>query len=111
MGWPALTSPPALMTSPWHHARPTPTGPPVPWRRRYRLIPWLPQPGGGRHRRGAQKEHFRKASKGIIRHILQQLAEIDIVAKKEDKSGRWITTNGQRELDTIANEVCNPEEE
>merc|ERR1711966_267981 len=29
--------------------------------------------------------HFHKAASGVIRHVLQQLGEIDIVAKKADK--------------------------
>eukprot|EP00343_Euplotes_focardii_P007628 CAMPEP_0205821326 /NCGR_PEP_ID=MMETSP0206-20130828/6714_1 /ASSEMBLY_ACC=CAM_ASM_000279 /TAXON_ID=36767 /ORGANISM="Euplotes focardii, Strain TN1" /LENGTH=162 /DNA_ID=CAMNT_0053116721 /DNA_START=46 /DNA_END=534 /DNA_ORIENTATION=+ len=57
---------------------------------------------GGRFRRGARKNHFRKSCKGLLRHILQQLEEIDILSKRADKEGRWITQNGQRELDTIA---------
>ena len=60
---------------------------------------------GGRYRRGARPNIFQKASKGIIRHILQQLAEIDYVGVKADRKGRWLTKNGQKELDTIASQI------
>jgi len=60
---------------------------------------------GGLENRGSRKPKFHKAAKGVIRHILKALAEIDIVAVKKDKKGRFITKNGQRELDTIAGQV------
>jgi len=60
---------------------------------------------GGAGHRGTRPTHFAKSSKGLLRHILQQLQEIDLVAKRKDKKGRWITRNGQRELDTIANQL------
>merc|ERR1712137_1477267 len=56
---------------------------------------------GGAPHNTVNTPHFRKA-KGCIRHIMQQLQEVDIVAKRKDKKGRWITRNGQRELDTFA---------
>ena len=60
---------------------------------------------GGSQRRGAAPRRFNKAAKGCIRHALQQLKELDIVDVKQDKKGRWITKNGQHELDTIANQL------
>jgi len=60
---------------------------------------------GQGQRNGASPSHFATSSKGLLRHILQQLQEIDLVAKRKDKKGRWITRNGQRELDTIAGQV------
>ena len=60
---------------------------------------------GGLENRGSRKPKFHKAAMGVIRHILKALAEIDIVAVKKDKKGRFITKNGQRELDTIAGQV------
>jgi len=60
---------------------------------------------GGSNDRGSRPCHFGHAAKGLHRHILQQLQEIDLVGKKKDKKGRWITKNGQRELDTIANQL------
>ena len=60
---------------------------------------------GGSYRRGAKTCHFSKSARGLHRHILQQLQKIDIVAKKPEQKGRWLTTNGQRELDTIAGQI------
>jgi len=61
---------------------------------------------GGRARRGTLSEKFAYASKGVIRHILAQLAQHGIVAKKKDKKGRFITGAGQRELDTVAGQIA-----
>lgn len=60
---------------------------------------------GGKERRGTCPNHFRKASGGNIRHILKQLEKNDIIAKHPKKKGRFITSNGQRELDTIAGQI------
>jgi len=49
--------------------------------------------------------HFRRASKGIIRHILIQLAEQGYIDRKKDKKGRWITSEGRKMLDTVAGQV------
>jgi len=65
---------------------------------------------GGASHNSVRTPHFRKAAKGVIRHVLQQLAELDIVAKRKDQKGRWITRNGQRELDTIAGQVMSKDE-
>merc|ERR1711994_1126698 len=59
----------------------------------------------GHYRHGSRRPHFGKAAGGLVRHILQELGENDIVAKRKDKKGRWITQNGQRELDIIAGQV------
>jgi small subunit ribosomal protein S19e len=60
---------------------------------------------GGANKDGVTPAHFRKAAKGNIRHMLQQLANADIISLRKDKKGRWITKNGQRELDTIAGQL------
>lgn len=60
---------------------------------------------GGSKSNGVAPEHFRKASKGLIRHILQALESNDWVAKKKGRNGRWLTKAGQSELDTIANQI------
>jgi len=61
---------------------------------------------GGRQRRLTYgRFHFRRASKGIIRHILIQLGEQNLIDKKKDKKGRWITKEGKKVLDTIAGQV------
>jgi len=62
--------------------------------------------GRRRHGRGNMPNHFNTSARGVLRHVLQQLGEIDIVGKKKDRKGRWITKNGQRELDTIAKQVA-----
>lgn len=60
---------------------------------------------GGSQSNGAMPSHFARAAKGLHRHMLQQLQTIDIVAKQDGKSGRFITRQGRRELDTIANQL------
>merc|ERR1712007_42792 len=55
---------------------------------------------GGRYRNGTLKRHFAKGARGVNRHILKALEEMGIVCRKNEKGGRWITQNGQRELDT-----------
>ena len=60
---------------------------------------------GGAKSNGSRRPHFAKAAAGLHRNILQALTEIDLVAKKKDKKGRWITRSGQRELDTIAAQI------
>jgi len=61
---------------------------------------------GSRQRRHTYgRFHFRRASKGIIRHILIQLAEQGLIDRKKDKKGRWITTEGRKVLDTVAGQV------
>jgi small subunit ribosomal protein S19e len=61
---------------------------------------------GGLKSNGARRPHYTTAATGVIRHILQQLQELDLVAKKKDKKGRYLTRNGQRELDTIAGQLA-----
>lgn len=61
---------------------------------------------GGKKSNGSRRPHFAKAASGVHRHILQQLQEIDLVSTKKDKKGRWITRQGQRELDTIAAQLA-----
>lgn len=60
---------------------------------------------GGSQNNGSAPAHFAYAAKGVHRHILQQLAQLDIVEKRKDKSGRFITSKGKKELDTIANQL------
>ena len=60
---------------------------------------------GGSKARGTKSNKFQKAASGVIRTILQQLKELDIVDVKKDAKGRWITKNGQHELDTIASQI------
>jgi len=60
---------------------------------------------GGLKSNGSRRGHYEVASRGLIRHILQQLQELDLVAKRKDRKGRFLTRNGQRELDTIAGQI------
>jgi len=57
---------------------------------------------GGTYRKGARTEHFQRASRNLVRKILQQLAHVEIVDVKADAKGRYLTSNGRRVLDTIA---------
>ena len=70
------------------------------------------QYGGRNKRAGTVPEHFAKGAGGLVRHILKQLEDIDVVTKVEDtKGGRVITPNGQRDLDLIAGRIERPEPE
>eukprot|EP00808_Paulinella_micropora_P024878 g56532.t1 len=60
---------------------------------------------GGRNRKGTMRKHFNTGSTGLLRHILTNLAGMGLVEKRKDAKGRFITTQGQRELDTIAMQV------
>lgn len=62
--------------------------------------------GGKNKRTGAKPEHYQRASRGIIRHILQQLESVGFVEKSENlKGGRRITPAGQKDMDLIAGRV------
>jgi small subunit ribosomal protein S19e len=61
---------------------------------------------GGLKSNGARRPHYATAARGVIRHALQQLEELDLLAKRKEKKGRYLTRNGQRELDTIAAQVA-----
>jgi len=60
---------------------------------------------GGSVNNGSAPAHHAKAARGLHRHILQQLQNISLVNKKKEKKGRYITKEGQRELDTIAAQI------
>lgn len=64
---------------------------------------------GSRARRGARTEHFHKASSGLIRHILLQLEKIKVVEKLG--KGRRITRIGQQDLDRIAGQLREEQDE
>jgi len=51
--------------------------------------------------KGNKPQHHVKASRKVIRHILNQLEETGIV-EKLDNGGRAVSREGQKDLDTIA---------
>lgn len=63
---------------------------------------------GGRKKRGSSPEKFKKGSGKIIRKILQQLEEADLVETIEGK-GRKIAPNGMSLLDKLANQITSKE--
>ncbi len=63
---------------------------------------------GGRKKRGSSPEKFRKGSGKIIRKILQQLEEEDLV-KTVEGEGRKIAPEGMSLLGTISNQIKSKE--
>lgn len=59
---------------------------------------------GGKKNRGSEPEKFYPASGKVIRTILQQLEEADLLKLKE-KEGREITPEGKSLLDRTASEI------
>lgn len=49
--------------------------------------------------------HHSPAARGLIRHILQQLEKQGYIAQRENLGGRYITSEGRKELDTIASQL------
>mmetsp|Transcript_43808 Transcript_43808/g.84124 ORF Transcript_43808/g.84124 Transcript_43808/m.84124 type:complete len:165 (-) Transcript_43808:72-566(-) len=66
---------------------------------------------GGKHRRGTCTKVYAKASGKVVRYVLQQLEEMGLVEQVEEGSGRMITKEGQRELDTVAVQAVAVEDE
>ncbi|KAI9898305.1 hypothetical protein N3K66_006665 [Trichothecium roseum] len=61
--------------------------------------------------RGAAPSHHYRASGSVDRKAVQALEKIGIIEEDEDKGGRRITQQGQRDLDRIAQTVLEAEEE
>lgn len=59
---------------------------------------------GGRKRNGVHPSHFCRASFGAVRKALQSLETIKLIEKHPD-GGRKLTSQGQRDLDRIANQI------
>jgi small subunit ribosomal protein S19e len=60
---------------------------------------------GANQDNGSSPSHHQRASRKIVRVILQQLEKADLVKKRENK-GRSLTPNGQKLLDQIAKETA-----
>jgi small subunit ribosomal protein S19e len=60
---------------------------------------------GGIERRGCRRNTHGRAARGIVRNVLKQLEQLDIVAQRPDSKGRFITKNGQHQLDVIATQA------
>merc|ERR1719476_1056990 len=65
---------------------------------------------GGQQRRGTMTNVFCKSSGKIARYVLQQLEDMGLV-EQDENGGRRITKEGQRELDTVAVQAAQTEEE
>ena len=59
---------------------------------------------GGKYRRGTQTNRFQRGSRKVISYCVKQLQEMDLVSEHAN-GGQMITKEGQRELDTVANQV------
>jgi len=66
---------------------------------------------GSQKRRGTLTNKSCKAGGKIIRYAMQQLEEMGIVEVDEKTGGRRLTPEGQREMDTVAVQVAEMEEE
>ena len=66
---------------------------------------------GSQKRRGTLTNKSMLSGGKIIRYCMQQLEEMGIVEVDEDKGGRRLTPEGQREMDTVAVQVAEMEEE
>lgn len=65
---------------------------------------------GGRRRNGVHPSHYCRAATGIARKALQSLESIGLIEKLPE-GGRKLTSQGQRDLDRIANQVLAKERE
>lgn len=59
---------------------------------------------GGRRRRGVKPAKFRRAGGSIIRSMLQQLEEADLVSK-DGKKGRVVSSKGRSLLDALSGQI------
>ena len=65
---------------------------------------------GGTKNRGARPSHHVDASGSVDRKVMQALEKIGVLEQDEDKGGRRITQQGQRDLDRIAQTTIEAEE-
>jgi len=61
---------------------------------------------GGTKNNGSSPSHFKRASRSVIRHGLQQLEKIGVI-EKDPRGGRRISRKGQAEMDTQAATLIN----
>ncbi|CAF9912936.1 MAG: 40S ribosomal protein S19 [Heterodermia speciosa] len=69
---------------------------------------------GSTKNRGSRPSHHVDASGSVDRNVMKSLEKIGVLEQDEDKGGRRITQSGQRDLDRIAqqtNEADDDEEE
>ncbi|KAI0600475.1 40S ribosomal protein S19 [Biscogniauxia sp. FL1348] len=66
---------------------------------------------GGAKNRGVRPSKHVDASKGVDRRAIQGLEKLGILELDEEKGGRRITQQGQRDLDRIAQTVAEADEE
>lgn len=66
---------------------------------------------GGTKNRGSRPSHHVDASGSVDRKVMQALEKIGVLEQDEDKGGRRITQQGQRDLDRIAQTTIEAEEE
>ena len=59
---------------------------------------------GGRKRNGVHPSHFCRSADGVARKALQALEAVRLIEKHSD-GGRKLTSQGQRDLDRIANQI------
>jgi len=66
---------------------------------------------GGQQRRGTCTNHFKSASGKVIRYCMLQLEESLGIIEVDEKGGRKLTPEGQREMGTVAVQCLEEEEE
>ncbi|CAP69201.1 uncharacterized protein PODANS_7_11570 [Podospora anserina S mat+] len=66
---------------------------------------------GSAKNRGSRPSHHVEASGSVDRKIMQALEKIQVLEQDEEKGGRRITQQGQRDLDRIAQTVAEAEGE
>jgi len=59
---------------------------------------------GGRKRNGVHPSHFCRSADGAARKALQALEAVKLI-EKSPEGGRKLTSQGQRDLDRIANQI------
>ncbi|KAJ3108805.1 40S ribosomal protein S19 [Phlyctochytrium bullatum] len=59
---------------------------------------------GGRKNRGVRPHHHTDSSGSVLRKVLQSLEKIKVL-EKDDKGGRRISQDGQKDLDRIAAQI------